>query len=528
MKANATRPTPARTAIPIMLLLALFIACRMILTVLAPHQDPSEARYAEISRKMVETGDWITPQHLYGVPFWAKPPLSMWMSAMGMCLFGINEFGSRILIFLAAAAVLFLVARFAWREWSPIAGIAAATILMGMPLFFYCSAAVMTDLALAAGTTLSMIAFYLAVKNRSKRWGFAFFAGLAIGLLAKGPLVGVLVVPPIALWLIFSRQWKDAWNAIPWITGGLLTLVLVFPWYLAAESKTPGFLNYFLIGEHWNRFVRSGWEGDLYGKAHAEAPGTIWLFAVLGTFPWCFALVPLLFRRKTHADVEQAIRSGGFPSVRFQRTKRFVGWAMADHARALYLMAWALWPILFFTPARNIIATYPLPALPAIALLLASLVSQHFTKPLRPSFHPFHPAITGGAVLVVAIAMMTTFVFPDYSPKKSERELVRSFLEHSQPGDTLLYFGKRRYSGEFYSQGKALNTRSATVLGERLDEPGTLYAVIEPKAFATLPPSIRVRLEPVHESSSFYQETKAAPHLSHQEEISSEPETVTE
>ncbi len=61
-----------------------------------PLNDVSEARYAEIARKMLETGNWVTPQHDYGVPFWAKPPLSTWLSAFSMKLFGVNEFAARL------------------------------------------------------------------------------------------------------------------------------------------------------------------------------------------------------------------------------------------------------------------------------------------------------------------------------------------------------------------------------------------------------------------------------------------------
>ena len=105
-----------------------------------PHTDTSESRYAEISRKMVETGDWITPQFDYGIPFWAKPPLSMWMSALGIELFGVNEFGSRIFIFLAAMGILALVARAVRREngrhhradrGHPADGHAAVLLLLG-------------------------------------------------------------------------------------------------------------------------------------------------------------------------------------------------------------------------------------------------------------------------------------------------------------------------------------------------------------------------------------------------------------
>ena len=74
---------------------ALF-AVRLLAMFWWPFTDSTEARYAEIARKMVETGDWITPQFDYGVPFWGKPPLHTWLSALGMKLFGVGAFGARI------------------------------------------------------------------------------------------------------------------------------------------------------------------------------------------------------------------------------------------------------------------------------------------------------------------------------------------------------------------------------------------------------------------------------------------------
>jgi 4-amino-4-deoxy-L-arabinose transferase-like glycosyltransferase len=51
--------------------------------------DKTEARYAEIAR--INTNQWIMPQIDYGIPFWAKPPLSTWLSA-GSYSFWVNEF----------------------------------------------------------------------------------------------------------------------------------------------------------------------------------------------------------------------------------------------------------------------------------------------------------------------------------------------------------------------------------------------------------------------------------------------------
>src|SRR5690606_6014517 len=101
--------------------------------------------------------------------------------------------------------------------------------------------------------------------------------GLAIGLLAKGPFALVIAIAPIAGWILLTRKWKEL-GALPWIPGSLLMLAISVPWYIAAEQRTPGFLSYFILGEHWHRFTDSSWRGDLYGKAHAAAPGMIWFF----------------------------------------------------------------------------------------------------------------------------------------------------------------------------------------------------------------------------------------------------------
>ena len=90
-------------------LVAGFFLLRLGAMFVLPFTDTTEARYAEIARKMVETGNWLTPQFDYGVPFWGKPPLHTWLSAAGMQVFGVSEAAARLPILLTALAVLFLV-----------------------------------------------------------------------------------------------------------------------------------------------------------------------------------------------------------------------------------------------------------------------------------------------------------------------------------------------------------------------------------------------------------------------------------
>ena len=99
----------------------------------------------------------------------------------------------------------------------------------------------------------------------------ALFIGLGIGLLAKGPIAVVLSGLPIGLWMLLTGNMKASWQRLPWVKGTFLTLAIAAPWYVMAEIRTPGFWEYFFIGEHWKRFTVTGWAGDILKQANKAA-----------------------------------------------------------------------------------------------------------------------------------------------------------------------------------------------------------------------------------------------------------------
>lgn len=430
--------------------LGLLLLVRFLAMVWFPLTDPTEARYAEIARKMVETSNWITPQFDYGVPFWAKPPLHTWLSAAGIAIFGATPVAARLGILLTTFATLIILWRWACTLIDRPTAAVALLVAASSGLFFVSAAFVQTDMVLTLGATACMAGFYNGLAG-NRRWAWLFFLGLAIGLLAKGPVAVVLSITPIVVWMVWRGGWRDL-SRLPWGGGIVLCIVLVIPWYLAAEIATPGFLHYFLIGEHIQRFLQPGWTGDLYGAGREHARGSIWLFWILATLPWS-PLLPILIWR---------LRKNGIPN---------------DRDLYLYLLLFAVTPLVFFTLAANILLAYVLPGVPAAALLAVIL----WTRTGSAGAGWLKLGIAEVLLIFSSITVVSVLGL-DRSFLPTEARIIASY---NGPG-RLAILGARSFSAEFYTQGKITRFETLTELAAWLKPgDGVLVAKNEHDAFAS-------------------------------------------
>lgn len=463
--------------------LGALVLVRLASLALVPVADSSEARYADIGRRMLELGDWVTPWFDDGVPFWGKPPLYTWMTAAGMGVFGINGFGARLPHFLAGVVVALLVWDWQRRERGASQAQLALALLWAAALFFLCAGAVLTDMALLLGLVLAMRGFWRglhAPPGQAGREGWLLFVGLGIGLLAKGPIALVMAGVPITIWLLATRDIARTWHALPWVRGTLLMLAIAVPWYLLAERKTPGFLDYFLIGEHWRRFTVPGWEGDRYGNAHLEPRGMIWAFLLQACLPWTLLLPLLAWGRRAHLRRPSAAQ----PS--------------APAHEALYLWAWALWPCLFFTVSRNILWTYVLPGLPALAIIGAAWLARD-ARTVR-----IQRIVAAGLLLTSALFIGATTKRMVQGEVKSAHDVIAAFEAQRQPGDELIFVGANQFSVAFYGRGRYEPLADFATLAARLDAapsagpPATRrFVALRRWSDEQPPPALRARMQPV-------------------------------
>lgn len=432
----------------------LFVA-RILAMYFIPLNDSTEARYGEIARLMLEKNNWITLMHYDGVPFWAKPPLSTWLSAGSMKLLGVYALTARLPALLLSIFILALVWDIAKRRGNAMMGVVAILVLAGSLFFLLDAGTVMTDPTLLFCTTLSLIAFWYAVVDHRRLWGYVFFIGLGLGLLAKGPIAVVLCGMPIFFWVLWRKQWKALWRELPWVGGVLAMLAVALPWYWLAEMRTPGFIHYFIMGEHVSRFLQPGWTGDKYGFAHHAPLGMIWIYALLGIFPWTF--VCLFWLIKHRKKLPQLCRDQD-------------GWLS-------YLLLCTFVPLIFFTFARNIIYPYVFPSLPTFALLFAELTQRAQIKMNEQRWFIPSAAISGLIFLAVSVLFITR---PEWIAKSQDRVVTACKKDHFLTQHGLIYWGsKTDYSALFYSSGQAISTTSQAQLCQILSSNQHNYVVIE-------------------------------------------------
>ncbi len=344
---------------PYLLILATVALLRIATLAVPDLFDTTEGRYATTSQIMLERNDWVTPWIIFkGVekPYLGKPPLHFWLINSSFEVFGLTNFAARLPGVLSAAAIALTLYFLATPLLGRRAALASVLIFSTTLLSFILSGVCLVDVTLTVGITLAIAGF--ALTDRSRLAGYLCFAGLALGVLVKGPVAivffGMAVGPWVALRWWFTRALPAQMRALPWITGPLLFLLIALPWYLFAESRNPGFLEYFIWTENIGRFTKADY-GDEYGNGHVQLRGAAWVMMIPSLVPWSLALLGTLWEQRRRL-------SWG----RFLQDIRHDEWLLLG-------ITWTVsCPVLLFF-AKQYTATYNMSSIPGFAFLLAVL-----------------------------------------------------------------------------------------------------------------------------------------------------------
>ncbi len=315
-----------------------------------------EPRYAQVAREMLERHDWITPV-LNGHPWLEKPPLYYWQAMLAYSLFGVSAWAARIPS--AVDATLMVVAVYLFfRRFRHSLEVDAALITASCAGVIGFARAASMDMALAAGFTVGMLAWWAWRESGSRGYLALFYVALALGVLAKGPVAPLLAGAVIVVHAAVTRGWRLIPRTL-WLPGVLLSCAISLPWYFAVQMRNPEFFRVFILEHNLARF-----SSDLY---HHQEP--FWYYiplTALALIPWTVFVLAALLQTARVCWAERKAVAAPASELEF-------------HFR-LFLCSWLVVPVIFFSISQSKLPGYILPALPAAALLLADCLRHQLQE----------------------------------------------------------------------------------------------------------------------------------------------------
>lgn len=174
-----------------------------------PLWDRDEPRYAQCSRQMLQTGDWVLPRYLDDLRM-AKPPLIYWLQAASMSVLGETSQAARLPSVIGMVATLKLLAAAVRRELSAEHAFWAVLVLGTSVMAVVSAKACLTDAVLLLFVTTAQLCLYRIWTGRGT-WPTAVTMGAAVGLalLTKGPVApGIPAATLLGLaFLTWSLRW---------------------------------------------------------------------------------------------------------------------------------------------------------------------------------------------------------------------------------------------------------------------------------------------------------------------------------
>ena len=459
--------------------------------------EPDEARYAEIAREMLHSGNLLVP-HLNYVAYIEKPPLLYWLTTLSFWIFGVSEFAARIPVALSAIAGILATYLFALRAFGRRHAIVAAAILATTPLYALMAQVLTTDMMLTALVTIATFSLYLQ-RDEGGRWCWIAYVAMGLAVMTKGPVGAAIPILSMLLWLTLNRELHGAIAKFRAIPGLALTILIAAPWFVAMTIREPGFADFYFVGEHLRRVFETDY-------SHSEAFYFYLPVLAVGLLPWSL-LVPFLTWRAAPRNPARSfcIVAAGVTVVAFScASAKLIPYILPAVPPLAVLIADGLvscaWPAADSRAAirspdsRILIESGPMLVLLGAGVIIAAIAAAQFRTPYvmaaRPGMYAIgailvaggavttamfvarrNPAGLGAIVVTLALALIAGgWVRLETEPMRSYAGLSRAIAE-TAPDAAIICYHRYVQSLPFYNRRRVVLVGGRTELdfGSRLD-----------------------------------------------------------
>ncbi|WP_038361140.1 glycosyltransferase family 39 protein [Bosea sp. 117] len=360
-----------------LVLALLFLACALPGFFTMPILDRDEARFAQATRQMVESGDYVTPR--LGEETRFKKPIGIyWLQAAAVRITGHGADAPiwvyRLPSLIAGCLVVLLIHAIGLRLFGPRAALVAgalmaASIILGAEARLAKTDA--TQLAAAVAGQFALARLYLAKAEErlSIGWPLLFWGAMGAGILVKGPIVPMLAGLTILGLVIWDR--RAAWlRRLRPAIGLPLLLAIVAPWLIVIAMKSGTAFFEEAVGRDLLGKVATGQE------SHGLPPGAHFL-----TFFFIF-----------------------WPGAALAAAAAPWAWANRNEPAVRFCLCWAVPFFLAFELIATKLPHYTLPAYPAIALLAGAALASGALTPPRGWMRLFaFLAAAGGSLAAIGL-----------------------------------------------------------------------------------------------------------------------------
>lgn len=299
--------------------------------------DSSEARYAEISREMIISKDYLNPT-LLGIKHFHKPPVTYYLTALGFKLFGINEFGARFFLQVALLFQLFFIFKITdFLYNNKKISLAASLIYFTFPIVIISTRNLTTDAYLTTFILAATFFWLSYIKKNKTIYLYLFYAFLGVIFETKGP-VGLIV--PITFIMFYKSVNKLGFKwSINHFLGILLFLIVGMSWYVGVILENKNLLDYFIGNQIVNRVASNNF--------NRSEP-----------FWYYLALLPL----------------AGFPLILFLIKDTFKNYSvfLKQKSTEFVLLFSVIIFVVILSVSSSKLILYTLPVFPFLAILLAN------------------------------------------------------------------------------------------------------------------------------------------------------------
>jgi 4-amino-4-deoxy-L-arabinose transferase-like glycosyltransferase len=342
-----------RRAAIVLVLVSLFAFLPGIFQI--PPVDRDEAYFAQATKQMIETGDYVDIRYQDDVRY-RKPVGIYWLQAAAVnaaSAFGFQNARTTIWLYRLPSLIGAIGAVLA-TYWCALAFVSrrgallAALMMMSSAILGVEARLAKTDAVLLCTVIVAMAVLarvYLAPRRGEPQPGSGqlaiFWTALAFGILVKGPLILMVVGLAAATLVILDRsaRWLLALQPVP---GLLWLILLVLPWFIAIYARVGSQFLVGSVGEDMLAKVAGGQE------SHGAPPGLYLVLFFVTFFP---------------ASILAGLAA---PAV----------WAVRREAAARFLLAWLVPSWMVFEAIITKLPHYVLPLYPAIAILTAGAVES--------------------------------------------------------------------------------------------------------------------------------------------------------